>query len=142
MRRLWLLIFVALATVAFAGNKNNKDKDKQEENFADLRVKVLKAATGKPIRNAIVVLHAVDGKGRQETGGLNLKTDDQGVASYNGIPYGKLRVQVIMTGFQTYGGDHDIQQPEQEIVVKMEPPQKQYSIYDQPGAPPSPTEKH
>jgi hypothetical protein len=137
MKRYWLLaILLLVSAAAFAG-----DKDKGKDKYSDIKVKVTKATNGKPIRNAVVVLHAVDSKGRQESGGLNLKTDEQGEASYSGIPYGKLRVQVIMSGFQTYGEDHDIEQPAQEIVVKMEPPQKQYSIYDKPGTPPPP-DKH
>ena len=127
MKRLWLVVLLGIAAFAFAG-----DKDK----FCDVKVKVLKEATGKPIRNAAVVLHAVSSKGKQEGGGLNLKTNDEGEASYNAIPYGKLRVQVIAPGMQTYGDDIEITQAEQEIVIKMKPPQKQYSIYDKPGAKP------
>jgi hypothetical protein len=134
MRRFGVLAILLVVVAAFAGDKN-KDK------YSDIKVKVLKAENGKPIRNAIVVLHAVDSKGKQASGGLNLKTDEQGEATYSGIPYGKLRVQVIMSGFQTYGEDHDIEQAQQEIVVKMEPPQKQYSIYDKAGTPPAP-DKH
>jgi hypothetical protein len=143
MKRFWILgILLLLATVAFAGEKNDKkDNDKDKDQYSELKVKVLKATNGKPIRNAIVVLHSVNDKGKQESGGLNLKTDLEGEASYSGIPYGKLRVQVIMSGYQTYGEDHEIDQPQQEIVVKLEPPQKQYSIYDKPGTPPSPV-KH
>jgi len=135
MKWLWALCLLVLATVAIAGDKKDKDQ------YCDVKVKVLKAATGKPIRNAAVILHAVNSKGKQESGGLNLKTDEEGEATYSGIPYGKLRVQVIVSGLQTYGEDHEIDQPQKEIVVKMEPPQKQYSIYDQPGAPPQ-TVKH
>lgn len=128
MKRLWVLVILLLATAAFAG-----DKDKQ---FSNLKVKVLKASSGKPIRNAAVILHAVDSKGKQESGGMDLKTNEDGETSYNGVPYGKLRIQVIVPGLQTYGDDHEINQPQQEIVVKMQPPQKQYSIYDKPGAKP------
>jgi hypothetical protein len=142
MRRFCVLAILLLVTAAFATDKDkDKDKDKGKDQFSDLKVRVLKAENGKPIRNAVVVLHAVNSKGKQESGGLNLKTDDHGEATYSGIPYGRLRIQVIMSGYQTYGADHEIVQPAQEIVVKMEPPQKQYSIYDKPGTPPPP-DKH
>jgi len=97
--------------------------------FADLKFVVLKESNGVPIRNASVVLHQLDGRGRQGQGGLQLKTDDEGKANYTGIPYGKLRIQVIAPGFQTYGQDHDINQPEHEFVIKLKRPQEQYSIY-------------
>jgi protocatechuate 3,4-dioxygenase beta subunit len=96
---------------------------------ANLKFLVLKDYNGNPVRNASVILHQVNARGRQSQGGLQLKTDSEGKASYAGIPYGKLRIQVIAPGFQTYGQDHDINQPEQEFVIKLKRPQEQYSIY-------------
>jgi len=81
------------------------------------------------VRNASIVLHPVDKKGKQEKGGLQLKTDAEGRTGIEGIPYGKLRIQVLSPGYQTFGGDYDIDQPLEEIVIKLERPQEQYSIY-------------
>ena len=50
---------------------------------------------GKPVRNAAVVLHPVGGNGKQSKGGFELKTDSEGKTEYSGVPYGKLRIQVI-----------------------------------------------
>lgn len=96
---------------------------------ASLRFVVLKARNGKPVRNASVVLHAITKKGKQGSGGLQLKTDAEGRAQIDGIPYGKLRVQVIAPRLQTYGEDYEIGQPEHEFVIKLKPPQDQHSIY-------------
>ena len=90
---------------------------------------VLKDDNGKPIRNAAVVLHPVNRKGKQERGGFELKTDSEGKTQFEGVPYGKLRVQVLAPGFQTYGEDFDIGEPEKEITVRLKRPQKQFSIY-------------
>jgi hypothetical protein len=98
---------------------------------ATLSFVVLKDFNGKPVRNAAVVLHSVNNKGKQEKGGMELKTDDNGKASYEGIPYGKIRVQVLATGLQTYGGDYDVNQPDMEITIKLNRPEGQYSIYDE-----------
>jgi hypothetical protein len=106
------------------------------QKFADLKVTVLRNSNGKPIRNASVVLHPVDDKGRQSNSGLQLKTNAEGEAGYPSIPYGKLRIQVIAPGFQTYGEDFDISQPTHEIVVKLKRPQEQYSIYGNEKKPP------
>ena len=103
--------------------------EKPAQQFADLKFVILKDYNGKPIRNASVILHELDGRGRQGQGGLQLKTDNEGKASYSGIPYGKLRIQVIAPGFQTYGQDHNINQPEHEFVIRLKRPQEQYSIY-------------
>jgi hypothetical protein len=68
-----------------------------------------------------------DGKQKQE--GLELKTHDDGKAEATGIPYGKIRVQVIARGFRTFGEDYDIAKPTHEITIKLQKPAEQYSIY-------------
>ena len=62
-------------------------------------------------------------------GGLELKTDDDGKTWIDGIPYGVLRVQVLSPGFQTFGEDYEIKQPETQIVVRLKRPTGQYSAY-------------
>ena len=100
------------------------------EPTAQLSFLVLKDYNGKPVRNAAVVLHPVNTHGKQGRGGFELKTDSEGKTNFDGVPYGKLRVQVLAPGFQTYGEDYDVQSPKMEITVKLQLPQKQYSIYD------------
>jgi hypothetical protein len=101
-----------------------------DDKYANLSFLVVKADNGKPIRNASVVLHPLRKDGKQGSGSYELKTDLEGKASFVGAPFGKLRVQVLMRGFQTYGEDVDITQPNQEITIKLKRPQGQYSIYD------------
>ena len=40
-----------------------------------------------------------------------------------------LRVQVLAPGFQTYGEDYQIKQPETEITVRLKRPRGQFSTY-------------
>ena len=101
-----------------------------DEKASDLKFVVLKEDNGKPVRNAAVVLHEVDKEGHQSKGGMQLKTDADGKASVPAVPYGKVRVQVLVRGFQTFGDDYEINQPTQEIKIKLKRPQKQYSIYE------------
>jgi hypothetical protein len=54
----------------------------------------------------------------------------KGETSFDGVPYGKLRVQVLAQELQTFGQDYEISQPVQNITIKLNPPQKQYSVYD------------
>ena len=121
MRRVLLSVVVVgmLAAVAVAGAKPQ----------SSLKFVVLKAHNGKPVRNASVILHTVDKKGKQSKGGFQLKTDPEGKAVFEGAPYGKLRVQVLTPGFQTFGEDIEIDQPEHEIVIKLKKPQDQVTIY-------------
>lgn len=115
-----------------------KDVDNEPTSF--MYFLVVKDDNGRPVRNAAVILHAVNAKGKQERGDMELKTDLDGKTNFDGIPYGMLRVQVLATGFQTFGEDYDIEKPKTEITIKLKRPQGQYSVYDdhakEPGAPP------
>src|SRR3954468_19023858 len=118
----FILLFAVLLVCSFAGAET--------PGASDITIRVVKEETGKPVRNAAVILHTIDEKGKQDKGGLNLKTDSEGRSSYSGIPYGTLRVQVIARGLQTFGEDYEIKESQKEIVIKLKPPQSQYSIYD------------
>jgi len=124
LRRLaFLLPLFTLLGVASA------QKNKDEEPTAVLNFLILKEDNGKPIRNAAVIMHPVNANGKQSRGGLELKTDLDGKASFDGIPYGKLRVQVLASGFQTFGEDYDINRDKMDLTIKLKHPQSQYSIY-------------
>jgi len=101
-----------------------------QDDTAALKFLVIRDYNGKPVRNASVVMHPVNKNGKQARGGFELKADADGKASFEGVPYGKLRVQVLAPGFQTFGQDYDINQPAMEITIKMKRPQGQYSIYE------------
>lgn len=123
LRRLILLVLVFAWTLAVPASGADSGK------VARIEVIVLRAYNGKPVRNASVVLHPVSKDGKQQKGGMELKTDPDGKASLDIVPYGKLRIQAIAPGLQTYGDDVEINQPDQQITIKMNRPQEQYSIY-------------
>jgi hypothetical protein len=100
---------------------------------SSLRFVVVRDSDGKPVRNAQVVLHPVKGKGKQGSGEIELKTDADGKTNVDSIPYGPLRVQVLMPRFQTFGEDYQIDKPEMEITIKLKHPSGQYSVYDNHG---------
>jgi hypothetical protein len=75
-------------------------------------------------------MHPVKKNGKQKNSGLQLKTNTDGKTSFDGIPYGVLRVQVLAQGFQTYGEDYDVNKAEMEFVIRLKRPQGQYSIYE------------
>jgi uncharacterized GH25 family protein len=119
-------IVLALIVVALAFSASYAQ---DPAGYANVKFLVVKDKNGKPVRNASVILHPVNEKGKQEKGGFQLKTDADGKANYDGLPYGKVRIQVIARGFQTYGEDYDVNQQDMEFTIKMKPPQEQYSIY-------------
>ena len=106
------------------------DKKNESGQVSSLKFAVLKDDNGKPVRNAAVILHPVAQHGKQSRGGFELKTNSEGETESDGIPYGMLRVQVIAPGFQTFGQDYSIDQPQKEITIRLKRPQGQYSIYD------------
>jgi len=147
MRKIILPGVMAVIVLSAAVGWAQKDKDNEPTSW--LYFSIVKDDSGKPVRNAAVVLHPINTKGSQERGGLELKTDPEGKADLDGIPYGPLRVQVLAHGFQTYGEDFDISKPKTEITIKLKRPQGQFSIYDdhpkdsgaKPDAPPADQQK-
>ena len=118
-----LLGVFAMAGIAAA------QKDADTEPTAALNFLVIKDDNGKAIRSAAVILHPVSKGGSQERGGLELKTDADGMTGFDGIPYGKLRVQVLAPGFQTFGDDYDVNKAKMNFTIKLKRPQSQFSIY-------------
>ena len=128
-----MLAVVAMASPALA------QRDKDDEPTSVVNFLVIKEDSGKPVRNAAVIMHAVNPKGKQGRGGMELKTDSEGKTNFDGIPYGMLRVQVLAQGFQTYGEDFDVEKPKMDFTIKLKRPQGQYSIYeDRPKDPNAP----
>jgi hypothetical protein len=90
---------------------------------------VLRDTTGKPVMNAAVIVHPIEGD--KDKGNMELKSNEDGIAILDQvIPIGStVRLQVIAPGFQTYGEDFKIETAEKQIVVRLKRPAQQYSIY-------------
>ena len=108
------------------------DKQSGTQQASNLRFTVRKDDNNKPVRNASVIMHPVGKDGKQSKGGFQLKTDNEGKTESEGIPYGPLRIQVLAPGFQTFGEDYNINQPEMDIEIRLKRPSDQMSIYDKP----------
>ncbi|MBZ5613996.1 MAG: carboxypeptidase-like regulatory domain-containing protein [Acidobacteriia bacterium] len=126
-------IVMAAVIVLAVGMIGLAQAQDDEGPMSDLRFVVVRDYNGKPVRNAAVVLHPVNKKGKQSRGGLELKTDNDGRTNIDGIPYGPLRIQVLAPGFQTFGEDYQINKPEMVITVKLKRPGGQYSVYENHG---------
>jgi hypothetical protein len=126
MRKLLFVVGVCLlsALSLYAGDQKPPDTASASE----VKFQVVKADNGKPVRNAAVILHPVTKEGWQSRKGSELKTDAEGGTSIT-VPYGKVRIQVIAPGFQTYGEDYVFSEPQKTIVIKLNRPSDQYSIY-------------
>ena len=125
-----LIIMLAIGGALYAAAQ-----DDYEGPMSNLSFLVVRDYNGKPVKNAAVVLHPVSRKGKQDKGGLELKTDNDGRTNIDGIPYGPLRVQVVAQGFQTFGEDYEIGKPETAITVKLKRPAELYSSFGTSGQP-------
>jgi hypothetical protein len=112
----------------FAGANQKGRKYTPPPATATIKVTVLRATNGKPIPNAAVVFHPMEGD--RDKGALELKSDEDGKVTIEVIPIGDtVRLQVIADGWKTYGEDYKIDTDSKEIVVKMKRPGEQYSLY-------------
>jgi hypothetical protein len=94
----------------------------------------VKTHAGRPIDRATVVVRFVEGRsvakfGRKIKTNWELRTNQEGVAKIPPIPQGKILIQVIAKGYQTYGGTYEADEEEKTIEVKLNPPQPQYSSH-------------
>jgi hypothetical protein len=102
---------------------------------ARIEVTILKDVNGKPVENAAVVFHPMQGE--KDEGNMELKTNEDGKTVIDVLPIGDtVRLQVIARGFQTYGEDYKVDKAEMAIEIRMKRPGEQYSIYKShdPGA--------
>ena len=135
-----LRIFLAVAGLVFfsAGlraqdNTRWTRKYKTPPASSHIEVTVLKADSGKPIENAAVIFHPIEGD--RDKGALELKSNEDGKVIIDVIPVGDtVRLQVIASGFQTYGQDYKIDKDALTMEIRMKRPGQQYSIYKNNGA--------
>jgi hypothetical protein len=93
-----------------------------------IEVTVLKDYNGKPIEDAHVIFHPIEGD--KDKGYLELKTNEDGKAIIDVIPIGDtVRMQIIANGYQTYGQDYKVDKDEMSMEIRMKRPGAQYSIY-------------
>jgi hypothetical protein len=89
---------------------------------------------GKPIDHADVVVKFVSGRslielGRKITTSWEMRTNQEGVAKVPELPQGTILIQVIATGYQTFGQTFEVNALAKTIEVKLNSPQEQYSAH-------------
>ncbi|HTR26619.1 MAG TPA: carboxypeptidase-like regulatory domain-containing protein [Terriglobales bacterium] len=125
--RFWIRIVVLLVVLPVLAACLWAQDD--EGPTSSLKISVVRDTDGKPVKSAQVVLHPISRKGKSK-GEMDLKTDVDGHAAADSIPFGTVELQVIAKGFQTFGQDYEVKQPEMEITIKLKRPAGQYSTYE------------
>lgn len=88
----------------------------------------------KPVGSASVIIRFVSGHsvlklGRGTKTEWELQTNQEGSITLPRIPQGKILVQVIAKGFQTYGENLDIDEQQKTVEVHLKLPQAQYTAH-------------
>ncbi len=94
---------------------------------------VVTTPSGKPVERAEVIVRfggrSVIKLGKMVRTSWEVRTTQQGVADIPEMPKGKIRVQVVAKGYQTFGQTFDVDEDQRTIEVKLNPPQEQYSAH-------------
>lgn len=131
------LLCGSLALRAQNDDSQHMRKYKPPPPSARVEVTVVKDFNGKPITDAHVIFHPIEGD--KDKGYLELKTDDDGKAVIDVLPIGDtVRMQIIATGYQTYGQDYKVDKAEMSMEIRMKRPGAQYSIYKDNSTTPKP----
>ena len=134
MRRA-VIIVAALLLVAtqLAGQKTpgQEAEAPKDDSNSRLTLQVLNESSKQPVADAHVVVRFVEERilRRDKRVSWEAKTNRKGVVVLSDLPKGKLKVQIIAKGFQTYGNEHDLQKQHEEMTILLQPPKGQVSAY-------------
>jgi hypothetical protein len=127
------LLALSFSSIAHAQDNSKRGrKYKSPPATARIEVTILRATNGKPIENAAVIFHPMEGE--KDKGNMELKSNEEGKTIIDVLPVGDtVRLQVIAKGFQTFGQDYKIDKDQLSIEIRMKRPGEQYSIYKNNG---------
>ncbi|HVB34017.1 MAG TPA: carboxypeptidase-like regulatory domain-containing protein [Patescibacteria group bacterium] len=133
-RPAFLLFLLALTLCAPAAAQSGAAKEKNKNKKADdtsstfLVIRVVGGKTPAPVPNASVYLNFQEKKALhfllhlKKKVELDLKTDNNGYASFPELPRGKLLIQVVADGWKPFGEYYSLKQPRQTIRIKLQRP--------------------
>ena len=122
LSRLRFLVLLGVVAIPLAAD---------DEEMSRIRVEVLTLG-GRPVDRASVIVNFGEGRsivkfGKKIITHWELRTNQEGIARVPALPYGKVRIQVIAKGYQTFGQSYDLGKAEESITIKLNTPQPQHS---------------
>jgi hypothetical protein len=105
-------------------SQDNKKQDSAGPPTTKLRIQV-NGSNGKPIGNASVYVRFDEPGGflhHEKRVEMNFRTNEDGSVKVPPVPQGKILIQVIATGWRTYGKWYDVDQDEESIEIALAPP--------------------
>ena len=107
---------------------DKQDHSSDQHGMTKLNI-VVTNSNDKPVANASVYVRFYEPGGflhHDKLAELSFKTNQDGSVKVPEIPQGKILVQVIATGWHTYGKWYDVNTEEESIPIKLEPPPHWY----------------
>jgi hypothetical protein len=122
-----------LSVTLFAQTQSNgkKDEKSKESETTTLRIEVTAGDKGEPVSNASVYVRFVRPSGllhlhKEKKVEMNLRTNQEGVTKVPDVPRGKVLIQVIASGWKTFGQWYTLDKDEETIKIKLEKPPHWY----------------
>lgn len=95
-----------------------------------LEIKVIAAEGGEPIDNASVYVKFKEGRWywKDKRREWHAKTNREGLVQFPAVPPGKLLIQVVATGWKTFGEYYEVGETTEKkvIEIKMKRPRRWY----------------
>ena len=95
---------------------------------------VVTTQSGRPVDRADVIVRfggrSVVKLGKMVRTSWEMRSSQEGVADIPEMPKGKIQVQVIAKGYQTFGQTFEVAEDQRTIQIKLNPPQPQYSSHE------------
>jgi len=110
------------------GSTDKNSGKSAEPAMTKLKIRVT-SDTDKPIANASVYVRFYESGGflhKDKLAEMNFKTNQDGSVKVPEIPQGKILIQVIASGWHTYGKWYDVDKDEEAITIKLVPPPHWY----------------
>jgi hypothetical protein len=109
------------------------DQDQKEQKSSDslatkIRIQV-HDPHDQPVTNASVYVRYYMSGGflhHEKLAELSFKTNQEGAVKVPEIPQGKVMIQVIATGWHTFGKWYDMDKDQESVLIKLDPPPHWY----------------
>jgi hypothetical protein len=111
-----------------SSKQDQKDQKSSDSLTTKIRIQV-NDANDHPVTNASVYVRYYMSGGflhHEKLAELSFKTNQEGSVKIPAIPQGKVMIQVIATGWHTYGKWYDMDKEEESVSIKLEQPPHWY----------------
>ena len=111
-----------------SGTPDQKEQKSSDSSTSKIRIQV-RDGHDQPVSNASVYVRYYMTGGflhHEKLAELSFKTNQEGAVKVPEIPHGKVLIQVIATGWHTFGKWYDMDKDEESVTIKLEPPPHWY----------------